>query len=314
MPSSLEKMHISVRKHLVCSPLEEEFRSLLCSPLMDGNSPSKQAPQSDMKMQWWDLLCPHKSSEVTAPSSLVPSTMRVQMASRLQSFKHQFFLSKGTFNNNISRDIFQYNVQHRSCSLYLSPLLHLPVTPDYIVYAVGSRRTLPLVLHSGTIVFHWKWWFPTITLLSSNERPSCQHRMLYISAPRTKVRAAGGRAESGTAITSRGHGRRQSNPLCVLTSAPCRKQSRAEQDACAAQVSCPKFTCIHTWTVGSTCLDSRDVRSAWVQSGCHWLFFDESLKSRWWVQIIPPATQDQWEWTLLYLQVLSVHLFPSRKS
>lgn len=118
-----------------------------------------------------------------------------------------------------------------------------------------------------------QWWK---TLLSAQDLvdPISQ------PAPSTRVRATGGRSEVGTAITSRGHGHCQSNPLCSLTSAPCRKPSGAEQDACAAQVICP-FTCIHTWTVGSTCLENRDVRSTWAQSSCHWLkfIFDESLKS-----------------------------------
>lgn len=148
--------------NLDCSPLEEEFRSLLCAPLKDGT-----VPVNRHHSQTW-RCCDGICSALT--NLLFPHRSRPQWRfrwhlcrSRLQYFKHQFFLGKGTFNNNISR-LFQD----------FSP----PSDPNYTAYAAGTKRMFPLILHSGTIVFHWKLWFPTITLLSSNERPSCQPRIL----------------------------------------------------------------------------------------------------------------------------------------
>lgn len=122
-----------------------EFGSLLCAPLEDENISSKQAPQQERSDATVGFLPP------------------------------QIFWSDCSF---------LIGPIHDECSLYLPLLLHLQMTQvpvldsNYTVYAPGSKRTFPLVLHRGTIVLHWKLWFPTITLLSSNERPSCQHRIL----------------------------------------------------------------------------------------------------------------------------------------
>lgn len=260
-------MHISVRKHLACCPLEEEFKSLLCTPLKDGNSPSKQAPQSDMKMLWWDFLIGPIHDEGSDGISVIQDSSVLNIISLWEKAPPTTIFQDTLFN------IMSSNVP------VLSTFLRSSTSEWPKLYCICSwqqahasprpalwynRVSLKIMIsHNHPAQQCWK------TLLSAQDPGDLSSQ----SAPSAKVRATGGRSEAGTAITSGGHGHCQSNPLCFLRSAPCRKQSRAEQDACAAQVICPKFTCSHTWTVGSTCLDNRDVRSVWVQSNGHWLKF-----------------------------------------
>lgn len=168
-PAVWIKMHISVRKHLACSRLQEEFRSLLCAPLKDGTSPSKQAPQSDIERLWWDLLCLFVFSPNHDEGSDGTSVIQDFSVLNISSF-----WGKLTFKNNISRHIFQYNVQKRSCST----CLHSSTSGWPRLYCICSWQQT----HVSPRPALWSSCVSLKSLIShshpSNERPSCQHRIL----------------------------------------------------------------------------------------------------------------------------------------